>query len=409
MFNAVCLVLFAGVPRLAAQALPSADHAQLSVITFGRGDQVHQYFGHNALLVESAELPEPQVINYGMFSFGPGMIPKFLKGRLEFWVGATEYASTVESYVRANRDVLVSELNLDQAQREIILRKVAHDLQPEHRVYLYDHYRDNCSTRLRDLLDRALNGEIRRAWSPRARFDLRGQTQRYTQHDPVIEWLMMFGLNDRVDHPMAVWDEAFLPGELERLLDGVRYPDSRGSRVPLVRRKRVLFHAKRAALAAEPAQRWPYGLALGVLPSVIALLLAERVRVRERGFHRVAFAGLAAALGLKIGLLGTLIACLWAFTDHTVAYHNENLFLANPLTLLAGCAALLLFGRSTRAERWLYWLWVALAASSVLWLVLKLSLASFDQDLTLSAASFVPINLSLAWAARRIWTRPRTS
>jgi hypothetical protein len=147
-------------------------------------------------------------------------------------------------------------------------------------------------------------------------------------------------------------------------------------------------------------------LAIGIALSGCALLLAERVRVQGRGFYRFAFASLVAAIGLAIGLLGSLIACLWAFTDHTVAYHNENLCLANPLTLLAGCAALSLLGRSRRAERWNYALWVVLAASTALWLALKLSLAAFDQDVTLSAASFVPINFSLAWAAHRMWTRP---
>jgi hypothetical protein len=398
-----------GPAKLTAQALPPPERARLSVITFGRGDQVHQYFGHNALLVESPDLPEPSVINYGMFSFGPGMIPKFLKGRLEFWVGRTEYAQTVALYARSNRDVRVSELELSEAQRRVILQQVAHDLLPEHRVYLYDHYFDNCSTRLRDLLDRALDGTLKRSWAKRARWNLREQTQRYTRHDPWVEWLMMFGLNDRVDRPLTVWGQAFLPEEFEQLLDGVVYPDSQGVRTPLVRRKRVLFQAVRAALAAEPAQRWPFSLALGGLLAGCVVLLAERVRVSERGVYRAAFAGLIGCIGSAIGLLGTLLGCLWAFSDHVVAYHNENLWLANPLSLLAGVAGFLSFGGSRWAERWVYRLWCALAASSGVLLLLKLSCAAFDQTVTLSAAVLIPLNVGIAWACHRVWTRPRPS
>ena len=73
---AVCL-LACGALRVSAQDAPS--ELSISVITFGRGDDVYEYFGHNALLVEGGGFKEPVVFNYGMFAFGPDMIPQFLR------------------------------------------------------------------------------------------------------------------------------------------------------------------------------------------------------------------------------------------------------------------------------------------------------------------------------------------
>jgi hypothetical protein len=63
-----------------------------------------------------------------------------------------------------------------------------------------------------------LHGALRRSWAKPARFNLRGQTQRYTSHDPWVEWLMMLGLNDRVDRPLTRWGEAFLPDDFDQRL-----------------------------------------------------------------------------------------------------------------------------------------------------------------------------------------------
>lgn len=88
------------VTAAAQQSLPSGEQLTIGVVTFGRGDEVHQYFGHNAFVVHVAGLPDAAVFNYGMFKFGPDMIPNFLHGRLEFWVGTTALEPTARSTPR---------------------------------------------------------------------------------------------------------------------------------------------------------------------------------------------------------------------------------------------------------------------------------------------------------------------
>src|SRR5688572_25748546 len=77
----------------------------LSLVTFGRGDEVISWFGHGAIAVEDKGRKHGRLYNYGMFSFDDKMLFKFAMGRLEFWVGEASIAQTYQYYREDNRDV----------------------------------------------------------------------------------------------------------------------------------------------------------------------------------------------------------------------------------------------------------------------------------------------------------------
>jgi hypothetical protein len=81
------------------------DDLDVALVTFGNGDEIHQYFGHNALLVEDRARGIGALYNFGMFGFGPGMLAQFLSGRLMFWSGVTQTDATLDGYRRANRSM----------------------------------------------------------------------------------------------------------------------------------------------------------------------------------------------------------------------------------------------------------------------------------------------------------------
>lgn len=395
------------VARLAHADAPDPDNLSVSVVTFGRGDAIHQYFGHNAIVIEGDAVPEPTVFNYGMFNFGPDMLPQFLQGRLRFWLGLTELERTVQQYAAANRDVRLLELNLTPSQRSVVLSKLLRDSRPENREYLYDHYFDNCSTRVRDVLDTALRGQLRRAWSKRGPFTLRQETMRHTQHDPLTEWSMMFALNGSVDRPQTLWADAFLPLQLDTLLQYTTYLDENAERVPLVKNVRILHRAERPALPAEPEQRWPLALGVGSIIGLSLMLLGERARRKRRPWQTL-LTFLTAAYGCIGGLFGTLLTYLAVFSDHTVTHGNANLLLLNPLTLLAGLLGvveLLTRAQSKLAhvvQRSADAVWFVACASSVTLLVLKIAPVGFEQDVSMTMGLLLPINVGIALARSRL-------
>ena len=84
-------------------------------------------------------------------------------------------------YVEQNRSIQVRELNLSPAKRRALAERLSYYVQPEHRSYRYHHYENNCSTKVRDMIDSALDGQFMRANSTRGALTYRDETRRYTQ------------------------------------------------------------------------------------------------------------------------------------------------------------------------------------------------------------------------------------
>jgi hypothetical protein len=108
---------------------------------------------------------------------------------------------------------------------------------------------------------------------------------------------------------------------------------------------------------------------------------------------------------LIVGLPGGALFFMSTFTDHTITYANENLFLANPLGLAAVPLGLLAaFGRSSRSRRLLQLFWLLLAAVACLYLLLKL-FPFFDQSNGAAVATILPVLFGFAAAAALTWKR----
>ncbi|MBI3184930.1 MAG: DUF4105 domain-containing protein [Myxococcales bacterium] len=390
----VCGTARAQAPWGTAESNP--EDLAIWLVTFGPGDDVASWFGHSALVVVDQRLKRGRLYNYGMFSFDPTMLTRFAMGRLTFWVGDAPVEGTLSFYQAQDRDVRIQELNLSPGKRMEIARFLANNVLPENRDYLYHHYNDNCATRPRDAIDRVLGGELKKAYSGPGRMTLRDHTRRHSAVLPPMSVLLDFLMNHEIDRPIAVWDEAFLPAELERQVGGLRFADESGQPVSFVMRAWTPYRSSRPPVPDRPPPYGPWMLLLGLCLGAVPLALAARHGLSTR--RRRVLAGLHQVLvGLMLGLPGLALAIMWAFTEHTVTWRNENLLLANPLTFLALPLGIALCA----GARWASWaldrVWLALAATGILALALKV-LPWFDQDNWRLIALILPANLGAALA-----------
>ena len=128
----------------------------------GVGTRVWERFGHNAILVDDRQRGTRTAYNYGLFDFRQeDFLLRFIQGRMWYWMQGLDADAMVRSYVRDNRSVWVQELDLSPEERLALRDFLVWNERPENRHYRYDYYRDNCSTRVRDALDRVLNGRLR--------------------------------------------------------------------------------------------------------------------------------------------------------------------------------------------------------------------------------------------------------
>lgn len=407
--------LFAALVCAAAAALSAPARAErraewadsrpedllIKLVTFGPGDDVYNFFGHNALVVEDTARHMAGLYNFGMFSFGPDMLPNYMKGKLTFWVAETPVRATFAHYIDMNRSIHVQELDLAPAARADLARALAWQVLPENREYLYDHYFDNCSTRLRDLIDRAVGGQFHAALDKPARMTHRGHTMRMTQKSPLVAFALVFWMNDRQERPIKQWDELFLPSELEQQVAHLQYKNAAGQTVPLVAASYAVFEARRPPIPVTPATGWPWTLALGCFGGGLFWLTAVWWKRSGSKLARALFGLEHAAWGTLLGVIGTAGFLMWAFTEHKVTFRNENQLLANPLTLLWLPLGIAIAFGSTRALTWTRYVFYALAGMSLLLLVLKL-LPTFDQDTLLPMTLLLPLNLGGALAHRTL-------
>ena len=380
---------------------PPGSELSIAIMTMGVGAEVWERFGHNAIVVTDRRAGTSMAYNYGMFSFRQeNFLLRFLQGRMWYWMAAFPTEDDVPRYMAAGRSVWLQELNLSPAQRARLRDDLETNARPENRFYRYDYYRDNCSTRVRDAIDRVLNGAIRAQMSGPASGSYRFHTLRLNTNNLPLYTGLDLVLGQGADVPVTRWQEMFLPLKLRDYLREVRVPDSSGALVPLVSSERALYESSK-----YPVPDAPPGWAAGYLVLGIALGglfwwggVAGR---RSGGARRVLLFG-GTAWALITGLAGTILVGLWGLTDHLIASRNEN---ALQVTIFAlGLAVVLPFAGAERpaATRVARALAVLVGALSLLGLLLKV-LPAFDQVNGQMLALFVPANLglmlgSLAWA-----------
>ncbi len=322
---AMALAAIAGSPPANA----ASGDVTISVLTMGPGDQALSKFGHDAIVVEDGELPA-RVYNFGTFSFeSPTLFQDFLRGRLRYWLSVEPLAVAIARYRAHNRSVLLQELELSDDAARDLSRALAENALPANRNYLYDHFRDNCATRIRDALDRATGGTIRLALNRPATESYRDHALRLVADGWLLHLGLDLGLGPAVDRPITEWDEAFLPERLALSLRRVRVSGSVGD-VPLVAHERMLFEARRDPSLGASLTRAPWLAALGTF---LGGMLALFGRGSSRA-GRIVGGLLLTLVGTVSGLVGTLLSFLWTMTNNEVAHSNANALLSPAFSLV---------------------------------------------------------------------------
>ncbi len=255
---------------------------------------------------------------------------------------------------------------------------------PENRAYLYDYFLDNCSTRVRDVIDGAVGGALRASARAQARLTLRGQALRMTADYWPLYVALDIVLGPDTDRPIDRWAEMFIPQELARGLAVTTIETPSGPQ-PLVRQARSLFAARRPPPLETPPARgrmfFVAGCALGLLFFLLGRAgrhprLARAARLVCRALHGL----LLAVWGLAAGFVGGFLVYAWALTDHVVAHRNQNILLFAPWAIalvVLGPGVALGWPRAIRAARAVA---TAAFAAAVAALLLKLGVARHQEN-----------------------------
>ena len=303
--------------------------AEAWLVTFGPGEIYWERFGHNAIWLREPAAGLDHTFNFGFFDFEQeDFFLRFMRGRMLYFSVAQPALREFEFYSQYNRGIRAQKLNLEPHQYQRLRDYLLNDIKPENRDYRYDYYLSNCSTRIRDALDLALDGALSaRSQNLPAELNFRDQTRRLTEMQFWYYLGLEIGLGFPADRAVSRWDEMFIPmvvaDEVAALSD-----QSGTAASPLVAVDTVFFASTAPVPATIPGAVWPRYLLLGLLVIAVGWLSGKFM-------PPVWLAGLCQAWVLINVSVGLVLAALWLFTDHAVTRPNANLLLFNPLVLLA--------------------------------------------------------------------------
>lgn len=305
-------------------ALPCTAAPRIGVTTMQPGEIFWERFGHDAIVVEDPARGGAISYNFGFFDLGePGFVGRFVRGEMEYQLVALPLADDLAYYRQTGRGVSIQWLDLDDAEATRLADALAENARPENARYRYDYFTDNCATRVRDALDRALGGQLQRQLSSRSQGNTYRSESVRLASPSLPMWLGFdIGLGPFADRPLSRWQDAFVPMHLAEGLREARHGDGR----PIVRSEQVVLPHR---IAPEPVPEarllWPW-LAAGLL------LAGALAGIARRGSKPAAW--FALPFWLLCAVPGLLMLFLWGFTAHRAAWANHNLLLFSPLCLL---------------------------------------------------------------------------
>lgn len=218
-------LLLAALRPAAAEAPPGmkpeyaklyAEEPTVELVTMGIGALIWERHGHIALCLRYHDASRDVCYNYGIADFRHPiqMAWGFLRGTRSFWVGRQRPDEMLWIYQHADRTIWFQPIPLDAAQKQVVIDKLEFDVRDENRYYAYDHFDDNCTTRVRDILDNATGGALKSMTTPPGTGD--GKTIRDLARDGFYGMRIPLLITDiamgrSTDRVPTYWERMFLP------------------------------------------------------------------------------------------------------------------------------------------------------------------------------------------------------
>ena len=318
-----CLVALLGSTSVSAQP-------QIELVTFGPGETVPESFGHSALRVTEGD--DDRLYNLGHAEArGVAFFFRVAAGEAVFTGVEGEASGELARYRAVDRSIRRQVLMLDEERARWLAEELRTEVGGRRFSYRYDYLRDNCTTEVRDLLDTAADGALRREVERR---DASGV------HAPTYRELIMAGFSGHFptllgsdlltgpvqDVPLSGWDVLYLP---EPLHDAV-------AAVPGLARPSLLAYERRGP-PVHSAHTHAGRLAVFLVSFVVAIfLLAAAWKPQLRP---VAGAGLL-AVAPPIAMTGLGAWFLMATSTLPDLTWNENALVMWPTDLVLVVPAL---------------------------------------------------------------------
>jgi hypothetical protein len=198
-------------------------HAESTVVlyTMGQGDDLLSRWGH-AMLCVRVDLEKPGLCyDYGHtdYSSPPKLIWEFMRKKGLYWAEVVGESKMQAHYRKRNQTIHLQKLPLSGEQADTLARMLHDSRQGDQKYYVYHHFYDNCATRLRDPLDKVLNGTLSRDTQEPDGPSYRELAEQGLSGFLPLQIALQLGLGREADIKTSPWQRMFMPDELRKQVE----------------------------------------------------------------------------------------------------------------------------------------------------------------------------------------------
>lgn len=319
----IAALLFLFSSKLSAQ---DSCHIRISLLTATPGEELYETWGHSALRVTDSATNSDIVYNYGTFDFDtPHFYLKFIRGKLPFYLSPDNFQDFVSEYEQDNRGVTEQVLNLTCAEKLNIQTLLVVNMLGNNRGYKYEFTFDNCTTRLRDLIEKGTDSTVHFGHVLHTKVTFRDLIHEYLNYND-NQWSKLgidILLGSKLDANSTSYQVMFLPDYLMKTIDS-----STLNGRSIVRDKHALFKINRSKIEKNNLTH-PIFLFTCLLVIIAFLSFSKNIFIQKT------LSSFDGFLFFLTGFLGILLLFMWFGTDHIMCRDNYNLLWAWPTNVVA--------------------------------------------------------------------------
>ena len=309
---ALALIFFS--LNIYANELENKNRYKISILSIGEGPSLVDAFGHTAIRVKDAQLKNDIVFNFGVYDFNsPNFYSNFVKGRPEYKLAIQNYSNLIQNYIRQKRYIVEHQLNLDQNSTKIIIDLLVEKLNDPY--YIYDYFRDNCTTRAADIVIDKTNNKFKDdKLESEAILTYRDLIHRKINENSWAALGIDLCLGAIIDKKINTRETFFLPENLMNYLDLYE--------ADII--KRNIIYSPESEISYR--ENLPSPLLINLILSLIIVAITI-FNFKSNKWNK----SLDSLIFLISGSIGILIIYLWFFSNHFAGAQNFNFLWAFPL------------------------------------------------------------------------------
>ena len=312
-----------------------ANDTIVYLVTCGPGTETYSIYGHTALRVVIAEKHTDTIYNWGVFDFNTSDFTwKFAKGRLDYMLDTEPFQRFLQVYFYEERFVWSQRINLNANETKKLVDLINENLKPENIKYRYDFFYDDCTTRIRDLLEKSVGDKL--LYPPAETGKLPTFRELVGKYQNPFPWLN-FGIDlimgSPADKKAPFRDRMFLPIDMKNGLSETVVNRS-GKMIPLLQNPEVILDFE-APVVKQNFFITPVFVFTFLL--IVIIILSSMLKSRKLNNLMDIF------IYSVFSILALMMIFFNFFTNHQQMKWNLNILWLNPFIL--ACLLMILINR----------------------------------------------------------------